>query len=221
MGEGSSQSPQKWLWNLWNALRCTVNHIAVVLVSVYKCSGKHIEEMHWLVRDLVCSRPQAPRLVNITSDRCSPTSRALFITGITLRFFGRAHLDFWWSLFNNPLISFPPVILLAKKKGIWFWFLLSAWMQSRQAEREEDQRNYSIQERRKLRECECWGPFQNEDQKNYSIQERRKLRECKWGPFPNHRLSNWDVSLSLILVFSIWFSSYYYWSFMSFTANLV
>ena len=163
-------------------------------VSVYRCSGKHIE--YALVRDLVCSRPQAPRLVNITSDRCSPTSRALFITGITLRFFGRAHLDFWWSLFNNPLISFPPVILLAKKKGIWFWFLLSAWMQSRQAEREEDQRNYSIQ-------------------------ERRKLRECKWGPFPNHRLSNWDVSLSLILVFSIWFSSYYYWSFMSFTANLV
>ena len=159
-------------------------------VSVYKCTGKHKE--YALVRDLVCSRPQAPRLVNITTDRCSPTSRALFITGITLTFFlGGAHSDFWWSLFNNPFISFPPAILLAEKKGIWFWIVLSAWMQSRQAEREEDQRNYSIQ-------------------------ERRKLRECEWSPF----LSNWDVSLSLILVFPIWFSSCYYWSLMSFIAFL-
>ena len=199
MGEGSSQSPQKWLWNLWNALRCTVNHIAVVLVSVYKCSGKHKEEMHWLVRDLVCSRPQAPRLVNITSDRCSPTSRALFITGITLRFFGRAHLDFWWSLFNNPLISFPPVILLAKKKGIWFWFLLSAWMQSRQAEREEDQRNYSIRERRKLQELRM---------RSFSL----KLR-CQ--PVPNFSIP-YMIQLQLLFLGD----GVDYWSFMSFIAFL-
>ena len=151
--------------------------------------------MHWW--GIWCAVVRKHRGLSISRLTDAPRRPELYLLPESrLDFSGGLIWTFDDHFFNNPLISFPPVILLAKKKGIWFWFLLSAWMQSRQAEREEDQRNYSIQ-------------------------ERRKLRECKWGPFPNHRLSNWDVSLSLILVFSIWFSSYYYWSFMSFTANLV
>ena len=133
--------------------------------------------MHWW--GIWCAVVRKHRGLSISPLTDAPRRPELYLLPESrLNFLAGAHSDFWWSLFNNPFISFPPVILLAEKKGIWFWFLLSAWMQSRQAEREEDQRNYSIQ-------------------------ERRKLRECEWSPF----LSNWDVSLSLILVFPIWFSS--------------
>ena len=68
------------------------------------------------MRDLVCSRPQAPRLVNITSDRCSPTSRALFITGITLRFFSGGLFRLMMITFQKPIYLFPSCHTAGRKE---------------------------------------------------------------------------------------------------------
>ena len=86
-------------------------------------SASHRIQMQWktyrgdaLVRDLVCSRPQAPRLVNITSDRCSPTSRALFITGITLRFFSGGLFRLLMITFQKPIYLFPSCHTAGRKE---------------------------------------------------------------------------------------------------------